>query len=100
MTHTSPRTVNPITRSGSRKEMTMKWRDARLLPLVALVVGVLMLPLAAPAADTPIVQTVTGSGHFQFTSDTGVTDLRTFSFEARKLSDGAVSGNAQVKNRA
>ena len=78
----------------------MKWRDARLLPLIALVIGVLTLPLAAPAADVPVVQLASGSGHFQFTSDTGVTDLRTFSFEARKLSDGTVNGNAQVKNRA
>src|SRR5262249_12366704 len=60
----------------------------------------LTLPLTAPAAGSPIVQSATGSGHFQYTSDTGVTDLRTFSFEARKLGDGTVSGNAQVKNRA
>jgi hypothetical protein len=59
-----------------------------------------MLPLTAPAADPPIAHLATGSGHFQYTSDTGVTDLRTFSFEAREYSDGTVNGNAQVKNRA
>jgi hypothetical protein len=80
--------------------MTMTWTHARLLPLVAFAVGVLTVPLSTAAADSPIVESATGSGHFQFTSDTGVTDLRTFSFEARKLSDGSVSGNAQVNNRA
>ena len=78
----------------------MTWTHARPTLLVALAVGALTLPLTAPAADSPNVQLATGSGHFQYTSDTGVTDLRTFSFEARKLSDGTVSGNAQVKNRA
>jgi hypothetical protein len=58
-------------------------------------------PAAGAGAEGPtIVQSATGSGHFQFTSDTGVTDLRTFSFEVRKLSDGTASGNAQVNNRA
>jgi hypothetical protein len=80
--------------------MTMTWKHARVLPLGALAVGALMVPLSTAAADPPIVQKAIGSGQFQFTSDTGVTDLRTFSFEARKLSDGTVSGNAQVKNRA
>ena len=78
----------------------MTWTHARLPLLVAFVVGVLALPLRAPAADPPIVHLATGSGHFQYTSETGVTDLRTFSFEAREYSDGSVSGNAQVKNRA
>ena len=78
-----------------------KWKSTRLLLLAALGMGTLALPLAAPAADgTKIVQSATGSGQFQFTSDTGVTALRTFSFEARKLSDGRVRGEAQVKNRA
>jgi hypothetical protein len=77
----------------------MAYRHARL-PLLVVLAGALALPLAAPAADSPIVQMATGSGHFQYTSDTGVTDLRTFSFEAQKASDGTVTGNAQVKNRA
>ena len=78
----------------------MTWTHARLPLLLAIVVGVLTLPLPAPAADPPIVQLATGSGQFEYTSDTGVTALRTFSFEARMLGDGTVSGNAQVKNRA
>ena len=40
----------------------------------------------------------TGSGHFHYT-DSGVTALRTFSFEAREFSDGTATGNAQVTNR-
>jgi hypothetical protein len=87
-------------RSGSKEEMIMTRTHTRLPLLVALVGGVLALPLTAPAADPPIVQLATGSGHFQYPSPTGGTALRTFSFEARKYSDGTVSGNAQVKNRA
>jgi hypothetical protein len=79
--------------------MTMTWAFARVPTLLTLVVGALALPLTAPAT-TPAVALATGSGHFQYTSDTGVTDLRTFSFEARKFADGTVTGNAQVKNRA
>ena len=78
----------------------MTWTLARVPLLLPFAVGALTLPLAAPAADPPVVQLATGSGHFQYTSDTGVTDLRTFSFEARTFDDGTVSGNAQVKNRA
>ena len=78
----------------------MTWKHARLLPLATLVVAALTVPLSTAAADPPILQSATGSGHFQFTSETGFTDLRTFSFEARKFSDGTVSGNAQVNNRA
>jgi hypothetical protein len=77
----------------------MACKHARL-PLLLALAGALTPPLTAPAAGSPLAQLATGSGHFQYTSDTGVTDLRTFSFEARKLSDGTVSGNAQVKNRA
>jgi len=82
------------------EEMTMTWTLARVPSLLVLVVGALTLPLTAPAAAPSVVQLATGSGHFQYTSDTGVTDLRTFSFEARQFDDGTVSGNAQVKNRA
>jgi len=42
----------------------------------------------------------TGSGQYEFTSTTGVTALRTFAFEARQSSDGGVTGEAQVDNRA
>jgi hypothetical protein len=80
--------------------MTMPWTYARLPLLVALVFGTLALPLAAVAGGPSIVASATGSGHFQYPSPTGGTALRTFSFEAHAYSDGTVSGNAQVKNRA
>ena len=78
----------------------MRWTLARVPSLLALAVGALTLPLTAPAAAPSLVHLATGSGQFHYTSDTGVTDLRTFSFEARQFDDGTVSGNAQVKNRA
>ena len=78
----------------------MTWTHARLPLLVALAVGTLTLPLAAVAGGPSIVASATGSGHFQYPSPTGGTALRTFSFEAHAYSDGTVSGNAQVKNRA
>jgi hypothetical protein len=66
--------------------------------IVALVVGAMTLP--SRAAGETIVQSVTGSGQFEFTSDTGVTALRTFALQASKSSDGTVNGHAQVRNRA
>jgi hypothetical protein len=56
--------------------------------------------VATSAAAENVGQSATGSGQFEFTSDAGVTALRTFAFEASKSSDGAVSGEAQIKNRA
>jgi hypothetical protein len=56
--------------------------------------------VTSPAAAENMRQSATGSGQFEFTSDTGVTALRTFAFEAGKSSDGTVSGEAQIKNRA
>jgi hypothetical protein len=47
-----------------------------------------------------VVQSAAGSGQFRFTSDAGVTALRTFAFEATKTTDGGVSGQAQIDNRA
>jgi hypothetical protein len=55
---------------------------------------------ASSASAENLAQSATGSGHFEFTSDAGVTALRTFAFEASKSSDGAVRGEAQIKNRA
>jgi hypothetical protein len=69
-----------------------------LLVIFVFVVGDVLLP--APAAGATVVQSATGSGQFQFTSDTGVTALRTFAFEAAKSSGGTVTGQAQVNNRA
>jgi hypothetical protein len=76
----------------------MTWTHARLPLLVALAVGTLTLPLAAVAGSPSVVASATGSGHFHYT-DSGVTALRTFSFEAREFSDGTATGNAQVTNR-
>jgi hypothetical protein len=69
-----------------------------LLVVIIFFVGAALFP--APAAGATVVQSATGSGQFEFTSDAGVTALRTFAFEARKSSDGTVNGQAQVKNRA
>ncbi len=76
----------------------MKGMGSRLPLLVAVIVATLALP--APAAGATIVRSATGSGHFEFPSDAGVTALRTFAFEASTSSDGTVRGQAQVKNRA
>jgi hypothetical protein len=53
-----------------------------LLVIFVFVVGAVLLP--APAAGATVVQSATGSGQFEFTSDTGVTALRTFTLEAAK----------------
>jgi hypothetical protein len=69
-----------------------------LLVVIIFFVGATLFP--APAAGATVVQSATGSGQFEFTSDAGATALRTFAFEARKSSDGSVTGQAEVKNRA
>jgi hypothetical protein len=56
--------------------------------------------VASSAAAENVTQSATGSGQFEFTSDTGVTALRTFAFEAMRSSDGSVTGQAQIDNRA
>jgi len=66
--------------------------------LVTIAVGALAHP-ASTAAETPM-QSATGSGHFHYTDDTGVTGWRTFAFEANRRPDGVVAGTAEVKNRA
>lgn len=71
----------------------MACKHARL-PLLVALVGALTLPLTAPAADSPIVRSATGSGQFRFTSDTGVTALHTFSFST-KLSGALCVGEKQ-----
>jgi hypothetical protein len=54
----------------------------------------------AAAAHENVTQSATGSGQFELTSDAGVTALRTFAFEATKTSNGSVTGQAQIDNRA
>ena len=78
--------------------MTGKSTQLLLLVIFVFVVGTVLLP--TPAAGATGVPSATGSGQFQFTSDAGVTALRTFAFEAVKSSDGTVTGQAQVNNRA
>jgi hypothetical protein len=56
--------------------------------------------IAPPSAAGTVAQSASGSGQFEFTSDGGLTGLRTFAFEASKSSDGSVIGEAEVKNRA
>jgi hypothetical protein len=76
----------------------MNGMSSRLPLLVGVIVATLATP--APAAGATIVRSATGSGHFEFTSDAGVTALRTFAFEASTSGDGTVRGQAEVKNRA
>jgi hypothetical protein len=71
----------------------------RLSILVAVVAGAMALPEPA-TGGVANAQSVTGAGHYEFTSDAGVTALRTFALEARRSADGTVTGRAQVKNRA
>jgi hypothetical protein len=56
--------------------------------------------IAPPSAAGMVAQSASGSGQFEFTSDAGLTGLRTFAFEASKSSDGSVIRKAEVKNRA
>jgi hypothetical protein len=58
------------------------------------------MTLPSRAAGETIVQSVIGSGQFDYTSDTDVTAWRTFSVQATKSEDGTVRGHAQVNNRA
>ena len=78
--------------------MTGKSMQLLLLVVFGFIVGAVLLP--APAAGATVVRSATGSGQVEFTSDSGITALRTFAFEAAKSSDGTVTGRAQVKNRA
>jgi hypothetical protein len=58
------------------------------------------LAIASSAAAESVTALATGSGQFEFTSNAGVTALRTFAFEATKTSDGSATGQAQMYNRA
>jgi hypothetical protein len=58
------------------------------------------IALAPSAGAENVTQSATGSGQFEFTSDVGVTALRTFAFAAIRTSDGRVTGQAQIYNRA
>jgi hypothetical protein len=94
-------------RFQSRRDLDRGERDGRrtgmkpktaLAALVVAVVAAIMLPARAVGETT--AQTVTGSGQFDYTSDDGVTALRTFAVQASRSSDRTVTGQAQVKNRA
>jgi hypothetical protein len=76
----------------------MRGTSTRLSLFAAVVIATLALP--ARSGGTTVAQRATGSGQFAFTSEAGVTALRTFAFEASKAGDGTMSGQAQVKNRA
>jgi hypothetical protein len=79
-------------------ERTMKSNVTRLSLLLTSIAAVLIV--ASPAAGDRAGQAATGSGHFEVTLDTGVTGVRTFAFEASRSSDGTVTGQAQIDNRA
>jgi hypothetical protein len=76
----------------------MTAKSARLSLLGALIVGA--GTFANPVDGATTAQSATGSGQYEFKSDSGAKALRTFAFEASKASDGTVRGQAQVKNRA
>jgi hypothetical protein len=81
-----------------RDELVMKRK------ITVLALGLAAIPaaigVAASAAAENVTQSATGSGQYEFTSDSGVTAWRTFAFEARKYADGSASGQAQIDNRA
>jgi hypothetical protein len=57
--------------------------------------------VTGPATTSgPVARSATGSGHFEFTADDGLTALRSFAFDATAARDGTVTGQAQVNNRA
>jgi hypothetical protein len=56
--------------------------------------------VASSAAADNVAQSATGSGQLDFTTNAGVTALRTFAFAATRTSDGSVTGQAQMYNRA
>lgn len=56
--------------------------------------------VASPAVAEGVARSATGSGHYEFTGDAGVAGLRTFAFEAAAASDGTVTGQAEINNRA
>jgi len=62
--------------------------------------SILAVAVVSSASATGVTQSATGSGQFEFTSDTGVTALRTFAFAAVTSGDGTVTGQAQIYNRA
>jgi hypothetical protein len=68
--------------------------------LTVLSLGLTAILAASSAAAGNGTQSATGSGQYEFTSNTGLTALRTFAFEAMESSDGSVSGEAQIDNRA
>jgi hypothetical protein len=74
------------------KRLMRAWLS--LAPLAA------AIAVSSPAGAEGATQSATGSGQFEFTSSTGVAALRTFTFEATKGSDGSVTGQAQMYNRA
>jgi hypothetical protein len=58
------------------------------------------IAVSPSTAAENVTESATGSGELEFTSEAGVTALRTFSFEATEASDGTVAGYAQIDNRA
>jgi hypothetical protein len=76
----------------------MKSKIIFLSVVLASTVGAIVV--ASPSGAASAAESATGSGQFEFTSETGVTGWRTFAFEASKASDGTVSGQAQIDNRA
>ena len=74
----------------------MTWKVRRLPLLVAFLAGMLTLPVAASAADSPILQSATQSGQLHFISDTGAAAdggrTRLVGAWNRNVRDGSVLG--------
>jgi hypothetical protein len=62
--------------------------------IAAVAIAALLLTLGSGVAFSQVVDSATGSGHFQVSGD-----LRTFTFNANTDSSGATTGQTQGKNR-
>jgi hypothetical protein len=80
--------------------MTTISRTKRMAILGLALAATLAAAPRAAAAHENVTQSATGSGQFELTSDAGVSALRTFAFEANNTSNGSVTGQAQIDNRA
>jgi hypothetical protein len=71
------------------------------LTVLSVVLGSILAATAVPpsTAAENVTESATGSGQFDFTVNS-VTALRTFAFEAARSSDGTLTGEAQMYNRA
>jgi hypothetical protein len=70
-----------------KSKITVMLKSKTTVMSVVLTSILAALAVASAASAENVTQSAVGSGQFEFTSDTGVTALRTFAFEATKSSD-------------